>query len=644
MNRILFVSFTLLLEVFSGKAQTNPVITTWLQNTTVKGRHYAAGNPIPINDAALANVQMVRYSTGSVYVNTNGIPAYITGPFLDGNPSIATPQNAIFRFPLNPVPNTGTPTATTPGNIGLFINGVALFDYRDGVSWRSSTNSLAGGPLGGNGDGVWNRDAVVAERVGFDCAKAHPAMGNYHHHQNPSAFNLDLAVISGICSTYPADGLYVIDSTRHSPLIGFAYDGYPIYGAYGYKNTDGTGGIVRMKSSYSLRNITTRNTYANGTPVAPGPPVNSTYPLGYFREDYQYIQPSTANPDYLDEHNGRFCKTPEFPNGTYCYFTTVNANWNSAYPYAVGPTFYGVKTAARVNSVTEPVTTFLPPSISVSASANGICSGTLVSFTASTVNGGTNPAFQWIKNGMNTGSNSPVFTDNTLSEGDVIRCKVTTSTGAVATSNSVTMSVTASVTPAIFISTATTTICAGAGTDFHAVYTNGGSSPAFQWQLNGQTVGNGTNWMSSQLQSGDVVSCTLSSNATCTTQPTANSNIISMTVMPVITPAVSISASRTSVCAGEEVVVTASPENGGNNPGIGWLVNGIQAGSGPALTLPDPADGTTISCILTSNAACATQSTALSGELQITVTPLVTPAVSISASRTSVCAGEEVVV
>ena len=53
---------------------------------------------------------------------------------------------------------------------------------------------------------------------------------------------------------YDADGLYVIDSTQHSPLIGFAYDGFPIYGAYGYKNTDGTGGVARIKSGYSLKN------------------------------------------------------------------------------------------------------------------------------------------------------------------------------------------------------------------------------------------------------------------------------------------------------------------------------------------------------------------------------------------------------
>ncbi len=340
-------------------SQTNPIITSWLRNTTgITGRHYVSGNPTPITDAVLANVQTVQYSNNWVYVTTNGIPAYITGPFLDGNPSLATSRNgAIFRFPLNPTQNTGTPTNTNGGNIGLFKNGVALFDYRDGVSWKNSTGQVCGGPIMGcTGDGVWNRDAVYAERIGFDCAKAHPAMGNYHHHQNPSAFNLDLIQLSTICDTYPSDGLYVINTNEHSPLIGFAYDGFPIYGAYGYANTDGTGGIVRMKSSYQLRNITVRTHYANGTNVTDGPPVNSTYPLGYFREDYEFVV-HTA-PDYLDEHNGRFCVTPEYPNGIYCYFTTVDTNHNSAYPYAVGPTFYGNKTASTVASVSETTTQY----------------------------------------------------------------------------------------------------------------------------------------------------------------------------------------------------------------------------------------------------------------------------------------------
>jgi hypothetical protein len=358
--------FTMLLSTIISFAQTDPIITAWLKNITgIKGSHYVNNNPTAFNDADSANVQTVLYSNSWTYIRTKGIPAYTTGPFLDGNPSIATAQNSIFKLPRVPQQNMGTPTNTTGGNIGLFINGVALFDYRDGVSWRSANNSLGGGPLGGMGDGVWNRDAVVAERAGFDCSKGHPAMGNYHHHQNPSAFRLDLSVISNVCNIYAADGLYAIDSTRHSPLIGFAYDGFPIYGAYGYKNADGTGGIVRMKSSYSKRNITTRTTYYNGTSVTAGPAVSTTYPLGYFREDYQYNTTTPSTPDYLDEHNGRICVTPEFPSPTYCYFATVDANWNSAYPYAVGPTFYGRKTAVRVNAINEPTTVYLGPVLSV---------------------------------------------------------------------------------------------------------------------------------------------------------------------------------------------------------------------------------------------------------------------------------------
>ncbi len=342
---------------FSVFGQTNPAITNWLINTTgLTGRHYVNGNPTPIVDAVSANVQTVQYSASWVYVSTKGIPSYITGPFLDGNPSLATSQNAIFKISLNPVQNTGNPINTTPSNIGIFINGVALFDYRDGISWKNSTNALAGGPLGGMGDGIWNRDAIPAEKVGFDCAKGHPAMGNYHHHQNPSAFNLDLTVISNICDIYAADGLYAINPTVHSPLIGYSYDGFPIYGAYGYANTDGTGGITRIKSSYQLRNISTRTTYSTGATVTAGPEVSTTYPLGYFREDYEYI--AQAGQDYLDEHNGRFCITPEYPNGIYCYFATVDANWNSAYPYVVGPTFYGTKTGAKVTAITETVTTY----------------------------------------------------------------------------------------------------------------------------------------------------------------------------------------------------------------------------------------------------------------------------------------------
>lgn len=346
-----------LLSATTAFSQTNPIITSWLQNTSKLGSYYMKNNSTPISNNIKANVQLVRYSSNNVYVSTNGIPTYPTGPFQDGNPSQAQSQNGIFRFPLTASKNTGNPVKTTMGNIGLFINGVALFDARDGVSWNNAQQRVVGGPIMGKGDGIWNRDAIVAERVGFDCSKGHPAMGNYHHHQNPSAFKLDKKVIYDVCSLYDAEGLYAINPAMHSPLIGFAYDGFPVYGAYAFKNTDDTGGIVRMKSGYQLRSITNRTHLANGTDVTDGPSVNGTFPLGYFIEDYEFISHPGEN-DYLDEHNGRFCITPEYPNGTYAYFCTVDEQWNSTFPYAVGPTFYGSIVAAKVNSVSEPVETY----------------------------------------------------------------------------------------------------------------------------------------------------------------------------------------------------------------------------------------------------------------------------------------------
>ena len=164
----LILNLALLFSVASIQAQ-GPAVTQWLQNTTQTGSYYVAGNSTKVNNSILVNCQKVEYSTNYVYVTTTGVPAYPTGPFQDGNPSQATNQAAIFKFPLNPTQNTGTPSATTGGNIGVFINGVALFDYRDGVAWNTTTNSLCGGPGrtpcpgGPNTTQAWNRDAILAE-------------------------------------------------------------------------------------------------------------------------------------------------------------------------------------------------------------------------------------------------------------------------------------------------------------------------------------------------------------------------------------------------------------------------------------------------------------------------------------------------
>ena len=97
MKKILFI---FLISSYSF-AQTNPAITSWLINTTgITGRHYVAGNSTAFTDAVQANVQTVQYNATYAYVSATGIPAYITGPFGDGNHFEATAQNKIFRIPI----------------------------------------------------------------------------------------------------------------------------------------------------------------------------------------------------------------------------------------------------------------------------------------------------------------------------------------------------------------------------------------------------------------------------------------------------------------------------------------------------------------------------------------------------------------
>src|SRR5207237_935845 len=82
------------------------------------------------------------------------------------------------------------------------------------------------------------------------------------------------------------------------------------------------------------RKLVNRTTLPDGTELTPGqygPDVDATWPLGTFIEDYEFA----PDPGDLDEHNGRFGATPEFPQGTYAYFL------DTTYPYLVGPTYYG---------------------------------------------------------------------------------------------------------------------------------------------------------------------------------------------------------------------------------------------------------------------------------------------------------------
>jgi gliding motility-associated-like protein len=66
-------------------------------------------------------------------------------------------------------------------------------------------------------------------------------------------------------------------------------------------------------------------------------------------------------------------------------------------------------------------------SVSIAASSTTICSGDTVIFTAAPSNGGASPAYQWLVNGIRTGTNSSRLTDNSLADGDSVNCILSSS-------------------------------------------------------------------------------------------------------------------------------------------------------------------------------------------------------------------------
>lgn len=316
---------------FANSQTLTPEVTSWIINTNNQTGY----------GSILTNVQKVQYTSTDVYVSSTCIPGYDIGPWT-GNPNTPANQNFVFKITRSPKKNTGTLTATQLGHIGVWSNGVSIFNAKDARSYNNA--------------GVWNQNAIYVEGKSFDTCLGHPAPnGEYHHHLNPHCLYDDK------------------DNSKHSPIIGYAFDGFPIYGAYGYKNADGSGGISRMRSSYALRNITKRTTLPNGsTASSAGPDVAGQYALGYYVEDFAY----TAGMGDLDDHNGRFCVTPDYPNGIYAYFVTLDSNGTAAYPYIVGPDYYGVVPSGNTgpqsghNTVPNNATTYTKTNTEIGAVEN----------------------------------------------------------------------------------------------------------------------------------------------------------------------------------------------------------------------------------------------------------------------------------
>ena len=129
------------------------------------------------------------------------------------------------------------------------------------------------------------------------------------------------------------------DGTTHSPILGFAYDGNPIYGPYGFENPlDGNSAVRRLSSAYYLKDNRL------------GGPNPSEFPLGTFIEDYEWRPSTQTGKLELDENNGRFCVTPDYPEGVYAYFITIDINGDPAFPYILGSNYYSLPVDSNYNA------------------------------------------------------------------------------------------------------------------------------------------------------------------------------------------------------------------------------------------------------------------------------------------------------
>ncbi|MBP6823986.1 MAG: YHYH protein [Acidobacteria bacterium] len=208
-------------------------------------------------------------------------------------------------------------------------------------------------PPGGQGDGIWLRNAYYGEAQTFDrCLGHQPGNGQYHHHVQPICLRAQLEDNLETVGTLRVGTVYREKAAgwKHSPILGWMFDGYPIYGPYGYSDpANPSSAIKRLKPSFRLRTMTQRTSLPDwalarhtGVPqqlsaAQQGPDVSDMFPLGRYIEDHEFVQGLGD----LDVHNGRFAVTPEFPNGTYAYFVTINDDGSPAFPYVIGLQFYG---------------------------------------------------------------------------------------------------------------------------------------------------------------------------------------------------------------------------------------------------------------------------------------------------------------
>ena len=206
------------------------------------------------------------------------------------------------------------------------------------------------------------------------------------------------------------------------------------------------------------------------------------------------------------------------------------------------PTAPGTYTATVTNidgctATTNPIVInpSVIPSATINQSQTNICAGMPATFSATVINGGSNPNYQWQINKINAGTDSTNFTDANINNGDLITCVVTSNAAcaspATAISDTIIFKTSSPVATSLSISSSSVNICFNDSVTFNAIAINGGNNPNYQWQVNGINAGTDSSvFIANNFADNDVVSCTMTSNAGCVINVVAVSNNIKVHV------------------------------------------------------------------------------------------------------------------
>ena len=198
--------------------------------------------------------------------------------------------------------------------------------------------------------------------------------------------------------------------------------------------------------------------------------------------------------------------------------------------------------------------------VAITASPAAVCRGGMVELKAKATDGGPNPTYQWKVNGVNTGTGSATFRYQPA-DGDEVVCmmtpdQVTGCNGAAVTSNTIKLKVTDGQPPAVTITASDNNVCEGTPVHFTTTTDNTGTSPAYQWEVNGVKAGtNSPTFTSTDLKNGDQVVCVVSApNSACPALQTSNAITLQLKPAPMVT----LSPADTTVKAGAVVQLEAT--------------------------------------------------------------------------------------